>query len=197
MAKKITELSELTTYATNDLLIIEDVSAGTTKKITWANLIADNSITAAKVDGIDKSLLTTDSNPYKFSVYRNAAANSGNNAYAKITFDTEVFDTNSNFATGTYTAPVAGFYQFNWSVSFSTGAADINAALYKNGAIHKWGGETLFITAGTAGYSSASVLVQSAANDTWEIYAYANTTTALRVGGAGENHFSGFLVSRT
>lgn len=49
MSKKITELTELTTYATNDLLIIEDVSAGTTKKITWANLVADASITTAKL----------------------------------------------------------------------------------------------------------------------------------------------------
>lgn len=49
MAKKITELTELTNYATNDLLIIEDVSAGVTKKITWANLVADNSITSAKL----------------------------------------------------------------------------------------------------------------------------------------------------
>lgn len=49
MAKKITELTELTTYATSDLLIIEDVSANTTKKITWANLIADSSITPEKL----------------------------------------------------------------------------------------------------------------------------------------------------
>lgn len=49
MSKKITELTELTTYATSDLLIIEDVSANTTKKITWANLIADTSITTAKI----------------------------------------------------------------------------------------------------------------------------------------------------
>lgn len=49
MSKKITELTELTSYATNDLLIIEDVSASTTKKITWANLIATNSLTADKL----------------------------------------------------------------------------------------------------------------------------------------------------
>lgn len=49
MAKKITELTELTTYATNDLLVIEDVSTSTTKKITWANLVANASITPNKL----------------------------------------------------------------------------------------------------------------------------------------------------
>lgn len=136
------------------------------------------------------------SNPYKFYVYRNAAANSGNNAFAKVTFDTELFDTNNNFATGTYTAPVAGFYQFSWQISFDIGASDILAALYKNGSNYQWGGEYLMTTAGQASASTGSVIVQSAASDTWEIYAYANTTTALKVG-PFKNSFSGFLVSLT
>lgn len=49
MAKNITELTELTAVATNDLFIVEDVSASTTKKITWDNLVDDGSITAAKL----------------------------------------------------------------------------------------------------------------------------------------------------
>lgn len=52
MSKKVTELTELTAIATNDLFIVEDVSASTTKKITWDNLVDDASITTAKlVDG--------------------------------------------------------------------------------------------------------------------------------------------------
>ncbi len=48
MAKKLTELVELTAIATDDLFLVEDVSASTTKKITWDNLVDDGSITAAK-----------------------------------------------------------------------------------------------------------------------------------------------------
>lgn len=52
MSKKFTDLSALTTPATDDLLPIDDISAATTKKITIANLlstpgaIANNTITA-------------------------------------------------------------------------------------------------------------------------------------------------------
>lgn len=49
MAKKITELTELTSVATNDLFVVEDVSTSTTKKITWDNLVEDGFITPAKL----------------------------------------------------------------------------------------------------------------------------------------------------
>lgn len=134
-------------------------------------------------------------NDYKFNVYRNAAANSGNGAFLKLTFDTELFDTSNNFATGTFTAPVAGFYQFNWMVNAGANTTDYLAALYKNGAAYQRSYEliaSLSIQTGSGG----SVLVQSAASDTWEIWVYANATTALQVGST-MNSFSGFLVSQT
>lgn len=193
MAKKIPELSELTTYATNDLLIIEDVSAGTTKKITWDNLIADNSITAAKVDGIDKSLLTTDSNPYKFRVRRAAALSLVSITWTKVVFDTEDFDTNNNFASGTYTAPVAGFYQFNARIS-SSHSIQIIIALYKNGSLYHRGGQD--IGNGTSGVT-LSEFVQSAASDTWEIYAFTEAAGTVETSAGIAPVFSGFLVSRT
>jgi len=141
--------------------------------------------------------VTSISNPYKFHVYRNAAANTGNGAFAKVTFDTETFDTNNNFATGTYTAPVAGFYQLSYTVSVvATGSGtDIAASLYKNGSEFKRGSQ---VTSGGAfNYAlSASMIIQSAASDTWEVYAYAGTTKALSVGSAS-TFFSGVLISQT
>lgn len=137
------------------------------------------------------------SNPYKFSVYRNSAANTGNGTVAKVSFDTELFDTNNNFASGTYTAPVAGFYQFNTRVSVSGSHTRLFIALYKNGS------ELIRIADhGTSSVTNDSVqgglVVQSAANDTWEIYAFGNTTTAIVVGSSPiETWFTGFLVSKT
>lgn len=49
MAKNINELTELTAIATGDFFIVEDVSTSTTKKITWDNLVADDSIDSSKV----------------------------------------------------------------------------------------------------------------------------------------------------
>lgn len=62
MAKNITELTELTAVATNDLFIVEDVSASTTKKITWDNLVDDGSVTSSKVaNGFVVQVVSTNS----------------------------------------------------------------------------------------------------------------------------------------
>lgn len=132
----------------------------------------------------------TISNPYKFSVYRNAAQNA-TSSNTKVLYDTKVFDTNNNFATSTYTAPVAGFYHFEARIDFSSTLGVI--FLYKNGVEHKRGSDLRYT--GVTG-CVVSTLVQSAANDTWEIYVLAGGTVAMGVG-AALNYFSGFLVSRT
>lgn len=129
-------------------------------------------------------------NPYKFSVYRNAAQNV-TSSNTKILYDTEIFDTNSNFASNTYTAPVAGFYHFEARVDFSSTFGVI--FLYKNGAEFKRGNDLRYT--GVTG-CVISCLVQSAAGDTWDVYALAGGTVAMGVG-ANLNYFSGYLVSRT
>lgn len=153
--------------------------------------IANAAITASHISGIAKNNLTTDSNPYKFHVTRNSAENSGNGSFAKINFDTEQFDTNNNFASGTYTAPVAGFYQFQARTAAAF-TAQYLCALYKNGSLVERGDHDL-ASSGTAGVNIAD-LQQSAANDTWDIYDFGS-------GGAREVgisiYYSGFLVSRT
>lgn len=142
---------------------------------------------------------TLNSNPHKFSAYRNAAFSSVNGAYTKVPFDVEDFDTNNNFDTATnvgrYTAPVDGYYQFQWTVALiiSSPATDIVAALYKNGVAYKWGIEST----GVGGGVNGSALVQAAANDYFEIYLYANASSTVNVGNTKYTHFSGFLVTRT
>jgi hypothetical protein len=132
-------------------------------------------------------------NPYKFSAYRNAAQNSGNLTFAIVNFDTELFDTNSNFDVATnvgrYTAPVAGFYQFNARASF-TSTTLVLIALYKNGSIYKRGSHS--IGNGTYG-ANISELVQASAGDYFEIFSF-GTGGAIEVG-SPTTSFNGYLVS--
>lgn len=132
---------------------------------------------------------------YKFSVYRNAGATTGNNAFAVVQFDTEEFDTGNNVAIGVFTAPVAGFYQLNWGIQFQSSSNTPVASLFKNNSELKRGSRAKQST-GVAG-SVGSVLVQLAANDAMDIRAFAETTTNLEVNAAIECFFMGYLVSLT
>lgn len=136
-------------------------------------------------------------NPYKFSAYRNAARNTSGGAYSLVPFDVEEFDTNSNYdpATGGYTAPVSGFYQFMFNIGLSVVSAnnDNVAALYKNGSLYKWGSEQ-----STPSGAMGSILAQAAANDVFQVYIFTPNTVALNVGSAPQKtYFSGFLISTT
>lgn len=178
---KITDLSADTAPSTDDLVTTVNDPGGTpgNRKVTVANFM-----TAANLK-----------NPYKFSVYRNSAQNTGNGAFAIINFDTEIFDTNSNFDVATnvgrYTAPVAGFYQFNSRVA-AAASTQLLIALYKNGSVFHRGTHALGNGTYGVGFNE---LVQSAANDYWEIYSF-GSGGALEVASGGVN-FSGFLVSIT
>lgn len=145
-----------------------------------------------------KNLLAVDSNPYKFSVYRAAAQNVGT-AATKITYDTENFDTNNNFATGTYTAPVNGFYQFNSNILTTTAGTGTTVVgeFYKNGSVISRMFTANDIAGANPGYSG-STLLQLSATNTVEVYVTTVTAAkALEVSSAAFNSFSGFLVSRT
>lgn len=135
---------------------------------------------------------------YKFRVYRNAALNTGNGAFAIVTCDTKSYDTSSNVDVvtnkGRFTAPVAGFYHFSGEVSV-TSNADLMAALFKNGSVVSYG--TRFTTAATLQNVVVSDNLQLAANDFVELNTFSGSTKALEVSGAIENYFTGFLISQT
>lgn len=164
------------------------------------NDMIENDTALAAGTAIDNLTWSTTSvaNPYKFNVYRNSAASTGSGVFAKLTFDTEDFDTNNNFATGTYTAPVTGFYHIDAGIEISTTAAYLILALYKNGAIYNTLGQAQ-VSSGAAAFSLVGGnTISLTAGDTLEIYTTANGAATLRVGTAPRAcFFSGFLVSKT
>lgn len=176
---------------TNDLAN----SAVTTAKI------ADDAVTAAKLDGIDRSLLTVDSNPYKFFAYYNGTANLVGGPTI-FTFSSELYDTNSNYDTSAYkyTAPVNGFYRFYaqvWCQSLSDGNA-VAAYVYVNGAEV---GRNVNVTGATTDCACNIVqTLQLTAGDYVQIYVYNSQGTRNYVSKTGNSYlsyFEGHLISRT
>lgn len=179
--------------ATYPLPVIADFTNATHNH---TNTAGGGKITSAGITSLDLSL-TTLSNPYKFSVYRNAAANTGNNTLALITFDTKIFDTGTNYdiSTGKFTAPVAGFYQFSFSSGFTATGGFCVLALYKNGVEYHRGVE--IVSAGnTDTQLTGAALVQLAANDYTQVFVQSPAANPLQIG-SNRNYFTGFLVSQT
>lgn len=131
-------------------------------------------------------------NPYKFLAYKSDAQNTSTGAFVKVTFATEVFDSNSNFATSTYTVPVAGFYCFYGRVDFT--AAEGIIAIYKNGSELYRGGDSR-VTAARMGLV-VSIMDQFAANDTIEIWVFDNSASAITTG-QSVTYFGGYLMSHS
>lgn len=147
---------------------------------------------------LDKSTLSTDSNPYKFSAYRNAAFTTGTPSV--IEFDTELFDTNSNFDTvtnkGRYTVPVTGFYWFSAGATINPPSGNGSIIyLYKNGGIALQGSGSISFAGPFNNTQVVSGLLQLTAGDYVEVYYY-GSGNALGIGSA-QNYFHGFLVSRS
>lgn len=76
-------------------------------------------------------------NPYCFRAFAAAGTTLTDNTAVKITFGTESYDYNSNFASSTYTAPVAGVYHFDACFLMGSSASPVYAycAIYVNGAL--------------------------------------------------------------
>lgn len=159
--------------------------------------IADDAIVARHISGFDKSNLTADVNPYKFRAYSNTTQNSGNGAFAVVALNTENFDSNSNFASNTYTVPVSGFYLVGGRIHTTSNPTRLIVTVYKNGTEVARGDDISDDDAQLAGSAvSVSSLLQLTAGDTIDMRSFGNTTLVL-VGGSDLCYFWGVLLSRT
>jgi hypothetical protein len=124
-----------------------------------------------------------------FSAYKSSGV--GNQSitsatFTKITFDTEEFDTNNNFASSRFTPTVAGYYQISASLDCqATGLTSTQTSIYKNGANFKamgYGG----ITATEPFFCISSLVYLNGSTDYVEIYAYINGTSPVVNASAGQ-----------
>ena len=104
-----------------------------------------------------------------FSAYMSTGQSVGTSANTKITFDTEEFDTNNNFASNRFTPTVAGYYQLNAAVSWSAGYTGITAVyIFKNGSTYKTG--ALYNSVSLQLQSVSSLVYANGSTDFFEIY---------------------------
>lgn len=127
-----------------------------------------------------------------FSVYRSGGQTIS--TFATIAADAEEYDTHNAVASGVFTAPVAGYYQFNGYAGGATTPTTTQLRFSKNsGAAYYYGGT---YPTGNLNSASASALILLAANDTVALQLFLGASQSITTGIAG-NFFQGFLVRPT
>lgn len=138
-------------------------------------------------------------NSYKFSAYRNGAWTDGNGAFAKVQFETELYDTGSNYDSATnyrFVAPIAGFYHFDVTVaSVVAGVQYSILALYKNGSVLRGLAQHTVPTGSNNVIQSGGATLQLAASDYIEVFHQGTGGAGLT--GEVNTVFQGYYVSTT
>jgi hypothetical protein len=131
-----------------------------------------------------------------FSAYQSSAQTGiTTNAWTKVQFQTEEYDTASCFDNATnyrFTPTVAGYYQVNTTVQVVNNTGPLKISIYKNGSSFKQGG---FSTSTTFYAVSVSGLVYcNGTTDYLEVYVYSGGTANTGVAGADATFFQASMV---
>lgn len=114
-----------------------------------------------------------------------------NNSNTKILFQNEQFDTNSNFASSTFTPTVAGYYLISAQIAcISANSSEISLRIYKNGSEYTRVGR-LAPTGQTVYFGNSALVPMNGSTDYLEIYVYTATGFTLE---SPYSLFSGFLA---
>jgi hypothetical protein len=113
-----------------------------------------------------------------FSAYASTTQSISSATFTKVTFGAEDYDTNSNFASSTFTPTVAGYYQINVTGSYGGSGNPTREiiALYKNGSVL----QRLVDSSANVNILSASTQVyMNGSTDYLEVYAYMTSTGTI------------------
>jgi len=124
-----------------------------------------------------------------FGAYAGSATSLTGGGFTKVLFNTEEFDTNSNFASSRFTPTVAGYYQINGSVSVGT-TTQLVCSIYKNGTEFKRGTN---VTSSNNQSVVSSVIYFNGSTDYVEIFGYSGVTQDTNAN-AWLTYFNGSMV---
>jgi hypothetical protein len=129
-----------------------------------------------------------------FRAYQSSAQTLSSATFTKLQFQTEVFDTNSNFDNATnyrFTPTVAGYYQINGAFTVATSATKMLVLIYKNGLV-----DTVGFDSGSVSISVCSIsnlVYLNGSTDYVELYGYFGTGQNV-FASAAYTYFSGSMV---
>jgi Tfp pilus assembly protein FimT len=120
------------------------------------------------------------------------------NATTTITFDTERFDVNADFASNTFTAPVTGKYQFNFTVNWGAWDADFGYVyillVASNRTIYAHLGSGNQVDADGYFVQTGSALIDMDTNDTIALKVQISDAGAAQADISQSSWFSGYLA---
>jgi hypothetical protein len=175
----------------SSLTILGDTSGSVA--LTAATVAGSTAITIAAQSG------TLNVGGPAFSAYLNATQSISSSTYTKILFDTEVFDTNNNFASSRFTPTVAGYYQVTAACYVSCGPTYISSRcfLYKNGASF-YSGNWNYNGGNTIGTDSVAIVTGliycNGSTDYIEAYGYCQGNAGSLAAASSVTYFNGFLA---
>ena len=129
-----------------------------------------------------------------FSAYASSTQALTGGTATKIIFDTEEFDTNSNFASSRFTPTVAGYYQINSNVRPNNTNEEAQVSLFKNGSGFKNGSDVRVASGSQFGTVLAALVYANGSTDYFEIFCYVGSSTAATGSGSPSTYFQGFMV---
>jgi len=178
----------MATNGTTDTQIISGVNgSGTYLPMSFYT----NNTLAMQITTAGNILVASTAAP-AFSAYQGSAQTLSASTTTKITFDTEEFDTNSNFASSRFTPTVTGYYQVTGGIQVNATVCVISLFLYKNGSLYKF-----LVTSNTSNLSGAygtSLVYLNGSTDYVVIYASVSVGQALNVNGTASSYFNGAMI---
>jgi len=191
-----TSTDTLVGRATTDTLTNKTLTSPT---LTTPALGTPSALVLTNATGLPQAGLGTNvvGNGPAFSAYATATQSISNSTATKVVYDTEDFDTNTNFASNRFTPTVAGYYQINVGLFCAGSATGGNIlSLYKSGSEYVQLTRTLLSNAFNV-FSTGSCLVYcNGSSDFLEIFTTQNSGGTLSMGNGAKAGcwFNGALV---
>ena len=178
-------------------------SAGVTSNEMGANsvvaaAITDSNVTTSKIAdaNVTQAKLASNvaGNGPAFKAYANTATSVTTNTQTKVTLDSEIFDTNSNFSSSRFTPTTSGYYLITGAVSVQqNNIVGLLSSIWKNGVPIAYGSGQ--VGANALRSTVTDIVYLNGSTDYVELYAYHGTAgSANTATGEPQTYFSGCLI---